>query len=106
MHGEPMPLREVVMKLRLALLLYSLLALPLFAQDKPKPVPAHAKVDQEKVDDAIKKGCKYLIQSGQGMGTFPHGQRNQPPAIQAYGEIEIGRASLGKECRSRWSLDQ
>jgi hypothetical protein len=77
------------MKLRLATLLSAILAIPALAQDKPKPVPAHAKVDQEKVDEAIKKGCKYLLQSGQGMGTFPHGQRNQPQAIQAYGEIVL-----------------
>jgi len=90
------------MKLRLAILLSAILAIPALApfdsglmplaqgkQDKPKPVPAHAKVDQEKVDEAIKKGCKYLLQSGQGMGTFPHGQRNQPQAIQAYGEIVL-----------------
>ena len=72
------------MAFRLAILLSAVLAIPASAQDKPKPIAAHAKVDQEKVDDAIKKGCKYLLQSGQGMGTFPHGQRNQPQAIQAY----------------------
>jgi hypothetical protein len=77
------------MKLRLAILLSAILAIPASAQDKPKPIAAHAKVDQEKVDEAIKKGCKYLIQSGQGMGTFPHGQRNQPQAMQAYGEIVL-----------------
>jgi hypothetical protein len=77
------------MAIRLAILLSTLLSIPAFGQDKPKPVPAHAKVDQEKVDEAIKKGCKYLLQSGQGMGTFPHGQRNQPQAIQAYGEIVL-----------------
>src|SRR5262245_20190071 len=87
MCGGPKPFGEAGMTLRLAILLSSLLAISAFAQDKPKPIPAHAKVDQEKVDDAIKKGSKYLIQSGQGMGSFPHGQRNQPQAMQAYGEI-------------------
>ena len=75
------------MTTRLAILLSALLAIPASAQDKPKPIPAHQKVDQEKVDEAIKKGCKHLLGGGQAMGTFPHGQRNQPQAIQAYGEI-------------------
>src|SRR5438270_596155 len=55
-------------------------------QDKPKPIAAHPKVDQEKVDKAIQDGCKYLLFSG-GMGTFTHGQRNQPAATQAYAEL-------------------
>lgn len=80
-------LREADMKFRLALLLSAILAIPAAAQDKPKPVAAHPKVDQEKVDEAIKLGCAYLLISGQGMGTFGHGQRNQPQAVQAYGEI-------------------
>jgi hypothetical protein len=75
------------MKSGLALLLSALLAIPAAAQDKPKPIPAHPKVDQEKVDEAIKKGCTWLVNSGQGMGTFPHGQRNQPQAVQASGEL-------------------
>src|SRR5436190_9555129 len=77
---------EVVMKMRLALFLSTLLAVPAFAQDKPKPIAAHPKVDQEKVDKAIQEGCKYLLFSG-GMGTFPHGQRNQPAATQSYAEL-------------------
>src|SRR5436190_16436562 len=87
MRGGPKPFGEAGMTTRLAILLSALLAIPASAQDKPKPIPAHQKVDQEKVDEAIKKGCKHLLGGGQGMGTFPHGQRNQPQAIQAYGEI-------------------
>ncbi len=74
------------MKLRLALILSALLAIPASAQDKPKPIAAHPKVDQEKVDKAIQDGCKYLLFSG-GMGTFSHGQRNQPAALQSYAEL-------------------
>lgn len=75
---------------RLAILLSAFLAVPAVAQDKPKPIPAHAKVDQEKVDEAIKNGCKYLINSGFGMGSsFNHGQRNQPIAVQAYSELVL-----------------
>jgi len=84
------------MKHRLALLVSALLAIPASApfdsslahgkQDKPKPIAAHPKVDQEKVDKAIQDGCKYLIGSG-GMGTFSHGQRNQPAALQSYSEL-------------------
>ncbi|HYE99261.1 MAG TPA: prenyltransferase/squalene oxidase repeat-containing protein [Planctomycetota bacterium] len=57
----------------------------LFPQDKPEA--AHPKVDQAKVDEAIKTGCKFLISGGSGFGTFPHGQRHQPEALQAYGEL-------------------
>src|SRR5262245_4789024 len=89
MHGEPGgSLREVGMKLGLALLLSALLAVPAFAQDKPKPIAAHPKVDQQKVDEAVEKGCKYLLNSG-GVGTFPHGQRNQPQALQSYSELVL-----------------
>src|SRR5689334_3968903 len=77
---------EVVMKQRLALCLSALLAIPAFAQDKPKPIAAHPKVDQEKVDKAIQEGCNYLLVSG-GVGTFSHGQRNQPAANQSYAEL-------------------
>jgi hypothetical protein len=49
------------MKHRLALLFSALLAIPAAAQDKPKPIAAHPKVDQEKVDAAIQAGCKYLL---------------------------------------------
>ncbi|HEX7900053.1 MAG TPA: prenyltransferase/squalene oxidase repeat-containing protein [Planctomycetota bacterium] len=63
-----------------------LLALLLaFPQDKPKGV--HPKVDQAKVDEAIQKGCKVLIGGGSAFGTFPHGKRHQPEAMQAYGEL-------------------
>src|SRR5437870_1399038 len=79
-------MREVVMKLWLALPLSALLAIPAQAQDKPKPIAAHPKVDQEKVDKAIQDGCKYLLGSG-GLGSFTHGQRNQPAAMQSYSEI-------------------
>ncbi|MBI3856222.1 MAG: hypothetical protein HY293_11085 [Planctomycetes bacterium] len=77
------------MKLGLATLLSAILAIPAAAQEKPKPIAAHPKVDQEKVDDAIQKGCKYLLQSGQGVGTFGHGQRNQPQALQCTGELVL-----------------
>src|ERR1043166_1022099 len=79
---------EVVMAQRLALLFSALLAIPAAAQDKPKPIAAHPKVDQEKVDAAIQAGCKYLLGAG-GMGTFTHGQRNQPEAIQSYAELTL-----------------
>jgi hypothetical protein len=57
------------------------------AQDKPKPIPAHSKVDQQKVDDAIERGCKWLISTGFAFTTFSHGHRNQPAATQAYAEL-------------------
>jgi hypothetical protein len=76
------------MKHRLALLLSAVLAFPAQAQDKPKPIAAHPKVDQEKVDKAIQDGCKYLLGTG-GMGTFSHGQRNQPAALQSYAELML-----------------
>src|ERR1041384_8109421 len=79
---------EVVMAQRLALLFSALLAIPAAAQDKPKPIAAHPKVDQEKVDAAIQAGCKYLLGAG-GMGTFTHGQRNQPAALQSYAELTL-----------------
>jgi hypothetical protein len=62
-----------------------LMALVLLVQDKPKPV--HPKVDQAKVDEAIQRGCKVLIGGGSAFGVFPHGQRHQPVAMQAYGEL-------------------
>jgi hypothetical protein len=74
------------MKFKLAILLLALLIAPLQAQQQ-KPVAAHPKVDQEKVDEAIKKGCVYLLNAGNGMATFNHGMRNQPAAVQAYGEL-------------------
>jgi hypothetical protein len=60
-----------------------LIALLLTLQNKP----AHPKVDQAKVDEAIQKGCKVLIGGGSAFGTFPHGKRHQPEALQAYGEL-------------------
>jgi hypothetical protein len=77
------------MRHRLALLLSALLAVPAFAQEKPKPIAAHPKVDQQKVDEAIEKGCKSLVEGGQAMGMFPHGQRHQPVAQQAYAELVL-----------------
>jgi hypothetical protein len=74
------------MKHRLALLISALLAVSAFAQEKPKPIAAHPKVDQEKVDKAIQDGCKYLLGAG-GAGTFAHGQRHQPAALQSYAEL-------------------
>jgi hypothetical protein len=70
-----------------------LLALaPVQAQDnKAKPIGAHPKVDQQKVDEAIKKGCAILAMGGGGFGfgTFTHGKRNQPDAVQCYGELVL-----------------
>ncbi len=63
---------------------------PAAAQDKKqKPIGAHPKVDQQKVDEAIRKGCNILVVGGGGFGfgTFTHGKRNQPEAIQCYGEL-------------------
>ncbi len=62
---------------------------PLVAQDKPHP--AHPKVDQQKVDEAIRKGCDVLIAGGGGVGfgTFVHGKRHQPEAVQCYGELVL-----------------
>ena len=57
------------------------------AQDKPKPNAAHPKVDQEKVDEAIRRGCEVII--GQGFGSFAHGKRNQPEAMQSYLELVL-----------------
>jgi hypothetical protein len=62
-----------------------LIALLLVLQEKPKA--AHPRVDQAKVDEAIQKGCKVLIGGGSAFGTFPHGKRHQPEAMQAYGEL-------------------
>ncbi|HZE96647.1 MAG TPA: prenyltransferase/squalene oxidase repeat-containing protein [Planctomycetota bacterium] len=76
------------MKLRLALLLSTLVAAsPALPQQNP--VPAHAKVDQQKVDEAIQKGCKFLLTTGNAFATFNHGMRNQPAAVQAYGELVL-----------------
>jgi len=54
-----------------------------WAQDPPKqdPAQAHAKVDQKRVDDAIKNGVKYLRTVTPGLGkplgnTGKHPQRN------------------------------
>src|SRR5258706_11883684 len=78
--------REVSMGTRLAIIL-SVLLIPagIHAQQQA----AHPKVDQQKVDEAIQKGCKWLISSGSGFGTFNHGMRNQPQAVQAYGELVL-----------------
>jgi hypothetical protein len=75
------------MKTRLALLGLILAITSASAQDKPKPIPAHSKVDQEKVDKAIQDGCRVII--GAGFGMFAHGQRNQPIASQAYAELVL-----------------
>src|SRR5437016_335708 len=75
------------MKTMLAALGLILAITPAPAQDKPKPVAAHAKVDQQKVDEAIQKGCQVII--GQGFGTFAHGKRNQPEALQSYSELVL-----------------
>jgi hypothetical protein len=63
--------------------------LPAAAQQQPpqKPVPMHPKVDQQKVDQAIQKGCQVIV--GQGMGAFGHGQRNQPLAMQDHAELVL-----------------
>ncbi|HVR83961.1 MAG TPA: hypothetical protein VMU54_06580, partial [Planctomycetota bacterium] len=74
------------MRKRLAILLSALfVATSIQAQQQP----AHPKVDQEKVDEAIQKGCKYLVVAGNGFATFTHGMRNQPAAVQAYGELVL-----------------
>jgi hypothetical protein len=73
------------MKTLLATFGLALAVTPGYSQDKPKPIAAHSKVDQQKVDEAIKKGCQVII--GQGFGGFSHGQRNQPVATQAYAEL-------------------
>jgi hypothetical protein len=86
--GEPLQGRSSMKTLAGALLAALLGLAPASAQDK-KPVPAHAKVDQQKVDDAILKGCRFLIGAGNGFGTFPHGKRNQPEAMQSYSEIVL-----------------
>jgi len=57
-----------------------------FGQDK-KQNAAHPKVDQQKVDEAIKKGCAVII--GAGFGSFGHGQRNQPLAMQSHAELVL-----------------
>src|SRR5581483_120972 len=76
------------MRSRLAILLF--LAGPVVASaQQQKPDPAHPKVDQEKVDEAIKSGCKYLLGNGNEFGTFNHGMRNQPAAVQAFGELVL-----------------
>ncbi len=68
--------------------LIALVALcPAGAQEKPKPVPAHAKVDQVKVDEAIDRGCKYLLSSGGIQRQFGWGKRHQPEAQQAHAEL-------------------
>jgi hypothetical protein len=64
-------------------------AAPQVPPDPAKPVPAHPKVDQEKVDEAIRKGCAFLVSSGGAFGTFPHGKRNQPEALQSYAELVL-----------------
>ena len=86
------------MKHRLALLLSSfLLAIPALAQDKPKPIAAHPKVDQEKVDKAIQEGCKYLLFSGGGMGTFTHGQRNHDSELGKH-NLYLDRERIDRGC--------
>lgn len=69
--------------------LLSAAAPPQAPPDPAKPVPAHPKVDQEKVDEAIRKGCAFLLTSGGAFGTFPHGKRNQPEALQSYAELVL-----------------
>ena len=61
---------------------------------------------EDKVDEAIAKGCKYLINSGQGMGTFPHGQRNQPQAMQAASAPCTPECSPGYTCLDGRCLSQ
>jgi hypothetical protein len=75
------------MKTRLTILGIILACAAAPAQDKPKPNPAHPKVDQQKVDEAIQKGCAAII--GQGFGSFSHGKRNQPEALQSYAELVL-----------------
>ncbi len=72
------------MKATLAILFATLLISSSQAQQA-----AHPKVDQQKVDEAIQNGCKYLLGSGNGFATFTHGMRNQPAAVQGYGELVL-----------------
>ncbi len=75
------------MKTLLAAIGIILAVAPARAQDKPKPNAVHPKVDQQKIDEAIQKGCQAII--GAGFGSFAHGQRNQPVATQAYAELVL-----------------
>lgn len=63
-----------------------LLAL-LLATSQDKGAPAHPKVDQAKVDEAIQKGCKVLIAGGSAFGSFTHGNRHQGEAVHGYAEL-------------------
>jgi hypothetical protein len=74
------------MRKRLAIILPALLAA---TSIQAQQQAAHPKVDQEKVDEAIQKGCKWLLSNGNGFATFNHGMRNQPAAVQAYGELVL-----------------
>lgn len=59
-----------------------------WAQDKPNPVPAHPKVDQQKVDEAIEKGCKWLVSQPVSLtNPFKGGKRHQAESQQAYLEL-------------------
>src|SRR5260221_3313308 len=78
--------REVSMGTRLAIIL-SILLIPAGIQAQQQA--AHPKVDQQKVDEAIQKGCKWLLGGGNAFSTFNHGMRNQPAAVQAYGELVL-----------------
>jgi len=71
---------------RLAVIL-SILLIPAGIQAQQQA--AHPKVDQQKVDEAIQKGCKWLLGGGNAFSTFNHGMRNQPSAVQAYGELVL-----------------
>jgi hypothetical protein len=59
-------------------------------QDPPKQVPAHPKVDQERVDAAIDKGCKWLIaQQSIVSEPFKHKARTQAEVQQSYLELVV-----------------
>ena len=77
------------MKAMLAVALIGLAGAP--AQDKPKGKGGAGgpKVDQKKVDEAIQKGCKYLVSCGAGFGQFGHGHRHKkyPAPVHGYGEL-------------------
>jgi hypothetical protein len=64
-----------------------LVATSALGQQEKKPLAAHPKVDQQKVDEAIKKGCQVII--GAGFGSFGHGQRHQPLAMQSHAELVL-----------------